>query len=197
MVREGARGRHVPQLLTLNRSFFTEHAGTLPTRLQPLVDEGYVWSCNYSGADPIPREIIRGVTKTDFKSVDEYIAAQPEYVQATLERVRSAIRKAVPEAQEVISYKMPTYTLNGARLLYFAVWKQHYAIYAATKQVVAAFHDELAPYEIDKGTIRFPLSDPVPVKLIGRIAKFRAKEVTERERAKASGPKKHTKNRQV
>ena len=127
--------------------------------------------------------------KTDFKSVDEYIASQPEAVRGILGRVRSAIRKAVPRAQEVISYKMPTYTLYGRRLLYFAVWKQHYSIYAATEQVVAAFQKELVSYEVDKGTIRFPLSEPVPVKLIGRIAKFRAKEVAERDKAKAAGPK--------
>lgn len=117
------------------------------------------------------------MAKTSFKSVDEYIALQPETVRDVLERVRAAIRKAVPAAEEAISYGMPTYRLNGDRLLYFAVWKKHYAIYAATKEVVAAFRDELAGYEIDKGTIRFPLSEPVPVKLIGRIAKFRAKEV--------------------
>jgi uncharacterized protein YdhG (YjbR/CyaY superfamily) len=117
------------------------------------------------------------------KSVDQYIAAQPEAIQATLGRLRGAIRKAVPEAQEVISYKMPTYTLHGDRLLYFAVWKQHCSIYAATKQVVAAFQDQLAPYKIDKGTIRFPLSEPVPVKLIERIAKFRAKEIAGRRKA--------------
>ena len=117
------------------------------------------------------------MAKTDFESVDEYIASQPEVVRGILGRVRSIIRKAVPEAREVMSYKMPTYILDGARLLYFAVWKQHYSIYGATGQVVAAFKDELAPYKIDKGTIRFPLSEPVPIKLIGRIAKYRAKEV--------------------
>ena len=132
------------------------------------------------------------MAKTDLKSVDEYIASQPEAVQGILGCVRNAIRKALPEAQEVISYRMPTYTLYGGRLLYFAVWKQHYSIYAATEQVVAAFRDELAPYDVDKGTIRFPLSEPVPVKLIGRIAKFRAKEVAEREKAKAA-----PKNRQA
>jgi uncharacterized protein YdhG (YjbR/CyaY superfamily) len=123
--------------------------------------------------------------KTDFKTVDEYIASQPEAVQGILSRVRSTIRKALPGSQEVISYRMPTYTLYGARLLYFAVWKQHYSIYAATEQVVAAFKDELAPYEVDKGTIRFPLCEPVPVKLIGRIAIFRAREVFEREKGNA------------
>ncbi len=131
------------------------------------------------------------MAKINFKSVDEYIASQPEAVQAILGRVRSIIRKAVPGAQEIISYKMPTYTLHGNRLLYFAVWKHHYSIYAATEQVLAAFQDELASYEVDKGTIRFPLSEPVPVKLIGRIAKFRAKEVAEREKAKAAAPKNH------
>ena len=129
------------------------------------------------------------MAKTDFKSVDEYIASQPAAVQGILGRVRSAIRKAVPGAREVISYKMPTYTLYGGRLLYFAVWKQHYSIYAATEQVIAAFQGELASYAVDKGTIRFPLSAPVPVKLIGRIAKFRAKEAAAREKAKAAAPK--------
>jgi len=84
---------------------------------------------------------------------------------------------------------MPTYTLHGCRLVYFAVWKQHCSIYAATEQVLATFQDELASYEIDKGTIRFPLSEPIPLKLIGRITKFRAKEVAKRERAKAPAPK--------
>jgi uncharacterized protein YdhG (YjbR/CyaY superfamily) len=66
-------------------------------------------------------------------------------------------------------------------MLYFAGWKQHYSLYPATDRVVATFKDELAPYEIRKGTIRFPLSQPVPVKLIARIAKFRAKEVGSRK----------------
>jgi uncharacterized protein YdhG (YjbR/CyaY superfamily) len=130
------------------------------------------------------------VANNDYKSVDEYISAQPEELRDALQRMRSTIRKAVPEAEEVISYKMPTYKLRGNRVLYFAGWKQHYALYAATDSVVAAFKNELAPYEIDKGTIRFPLSAPVPVKLIERIAKFRAKEVVEREEAKATARKK-------
>jgi len=130
------------------------------------------------------------VANNDYKSVDEYISAQPEELRDALKRMRSTIRKAVPEAEEVISYKMPTYKLRGNRVLYFAGWKQHYALYAATDSVVAAFKDELAPYEIDKGTIRFPLSAPVPVKLIERIARFRAKEVVEREEAKATARKK-------
>ncbi|MFI4987960.1 MAG: iron chaperone [Alphaproteobacteria bacterium] len=130
------------------------------------------------------------MAKTDFKSVDEYIASQPEAVQGVLERVRNSIRKAVPNAEEVISYKIPTYKLRGGPVIYFAGWKQHYSLYPATDHVVAAFKDDLAPYEVKKRTIRFLLSQPVPVKLIERIAKFRAKEVAEREKAKAAAPKK-------
>ena len=130
------------------------------------------------------------MAKTDFKSVDDYIASHPKAVQRVLKRVRSTIRKAVPGAEEVISYKMPAYKLHGRAVLYFAGWTQHYSLYPATDHVVAAFKDELAPYEVDKGTIRFPLSEPVPVKLIERIAKFRAKEVAEREKSKAAAPKK-------
>jgi len=130
------------------------------------------------------------MAKTDFKSVDEYIASQPEAVQRVLERVRNTIRKAVPGAEEVISYKIPTYKLRGRPVLYFAGWSQHYSLYPSTDHLVAAFKDELAPYKVSKGTIRFPLSEPVPVKLIEGIAKFRAKEVAEREKAKATAPKK-------
>lgn len=119
--------------------------------------------------------------KTGFQSVDEYIASQPEIVQGVIERVRSAIRKAVPEAVEAISYNIPTYKLPGGPVLYFAGWKQHFSLYSATATVVAAFKKDLAPYVVSKGTIRFPLAQPVPVKLIGRIAKFRAREVAERE----------------
>src|SRR5258706_12450160 len=121
------------------------------------------------------------MAKTEFKSVDEYIASQPEAVQRALERVRSAICKGVPGAQETISYQIPTYKLNGAPVLYFAGWKQHYSLYPASDHIVAAFKDDLAPYEVEKGTIRFPLSKPVPGKLIKRIAKCRPKEVPDRQ----------------
>ena len=120
--------------------------------------------------------------KIDFKSVDEYIAAQPEAVQDTLQLVRSTIRKAVSEAEETISYKIPTYKMSGGPVLYFAGWKHHYSMYPASQRMVSAFKEELAAYEVAKGTIRFPLSEPVPVKLIERIAKFRAEEVGGREK---------------
>jgi uncharacterized protein YdhG (YjbR/CyaY superfamily) len=130
------------------------------------------------------------MAKTDFKSIDEYLAAQPKAVQGILTRVRSTIRKAVPRAEEAISYKIPAYKLHGGVVLYFAGWNEHYSLYPATGRVVATFKDELASYKVSKGTIRFPLSEPVPVQLIGRIAKFRAKEVAERRKAKVAALKK-------
>lgn len=129
------------------------------------------------------------MAKTDFKSVDEYIAAQPEAVRGVLECVRSSIRKAMPTAQEVISYQIPAYKLKGGVVLWFAGWKRHYSLYPAGDRLVAAFRDELARYEVNKSTIRFPLSEPVPVKLIEGIAKFRAKEA-ESKKVSAAAPKK-------
>ena len=128
--------------------------------------------------------------KTNFNSVDDYIATHAEDVQAVLQRVRSTIRKALPGAEEAISYQIPAYTLHGSPVLYFAGWKQHYSLYPATHNVVEAFKGELARYEVSKGTIRFPLSEPVPVKLIQGIAKLRAKEAVERAKAKRTDSKK-------
>ena len=130
------------------------------------------------------------MAKTDFKSVDEYIATHPEKVQAVLRRVRGTIRKAVPSAEEVISYQIPTYKLQGSAVIYFAGWKEHYSLYPASERLVKTFKDELAPYKVSKGTIRFPLSEPVPVKLIEGVAKFRAKEAADRVKAKAAVKKK-------
>ena len=129
------------------------------------------------------------MAKTDFKSVKEYIASKPKDAQVSLKRVRDAIRKAVPDAEELISYQIPAYKLNGVPVLYFAGWKQHYSIYPATDALVAKFDDELARYERSKGTIRIPLSEPVPENLISRIAKFRAEQLTKREKGKGARKK--------
>src|SRR5215471_11292073 len=116
------------------------------------------------------------MAKIHFESVGEYIAAQPGPVKKVLRQVRSTIRKALPGAEEVISYNIPAYKLHDERVIYFAGWKQHFSLYPAGARLVAAFKKELAPYELRKGTIRFPLSEPVPTRLIMRIVKFRAKE---------------------
>jgi len=102
------------------------------------------------------------MAKIDFKSVDEYIVSQPEATQGVLKRVRSTIRKAVRGAEEVISYKIPTYKLHGRPVLYFAGWKQHYSLYPSTNPLVAAFKDELAPYEVSGKGSRRPRRTPSP-----------------------------------
>jgi uncharacterized protein YdhG (YjbR/CyaY superfamily) len=127
------------------------------------------------------------------RNIDEYIAGFPRSIQRVLERVRATIRKALPKAEEAISYRIPTYKLHGRYVIYFAGWKQHYSLYPANDGLVTAFKDELAPYEVNgKGTVRFPLTEPVPVKLIAGIAKFRAKEVAEREKAKPAARKRRS-----
>ena len=118
------------------------------------------------------------------------MASQPAAVQRIPQRVRSGIREALPVAEEAISYQIPTYKLEGRAVLYFDGWKQHYSLYPASDELVAAFGGELEKYRASKGTLRFPLSVPVPVKLIERIARYRLKEMGERKRAKAAPPKK-------
>jgi uncharacterized protein YdhG (YjbR/CyaY superfamily) len=126
------------------------------------------------------------LAKTAFRSVNEYIASKPKDVRVLLERVRGAIRTAVPAAEEAIAYQMPVYTLDGVPVLYFAAWKHHYSLYPAGDALVAAFRDELARYQRTRGTIRFPLSEPVPVPLIERIASFRAEQLTKRDKGKGA-----------
>ena len=125
-----------------------------------------------------------------FTSVDRYIAAQPRAQRAALERVRSTIRKAVPGDEEAISYGIPAYKRHGRPVLYFAAWKEHYSLYPSNDRIVAAFREKLARYKLSKGTIRFPLSEPVPVRLIAGIARLRAKQVDELEKIRAAAQRK-------
>jgi uncharacterized protein YdhG (YjbR/CyaY superfamily) len=127
------------------------------------------------------------MAKIAFKTIDDYIDAQRDASKPVLHRIRSILRKALPAAEEVISYGIPAYKLHGRVVLYFAGWKEHYSLYPAGDRLVTEFKDELSPYKISKGTIRFSLSEPVRAKLIERIAKFRANEVTQREQSKVAG----------
>ncbi len=124
------------------------------------------------------------MTKAKFGSVDEYIAAQPESARSTLGRVRSTIRKALPGADETISYNIPAYKSHGAVVIYFAAWKRHFSLYPASAKLIRFFKKDLAVGAVNKSTIRFSLAEPVPARLIGRIAKFRVKEQAERAAAK-------------
>lgn len=116
-----------------------------------------------------------------FTTVDEYITSLPREVQAKMKQVRKAVQAAVPDAEECISYNMPAYRLGpaGYAFVSFAAYKQHWSLFGATEAVSKAFGNELAPYEgSGRGTLRFPLDEPVPVELVRRIAEFRASHVT-------------------
>jgi uncharacterized protein YdhG (YjbR/CyaY superfamily) len=116
-------------------------------------------------------------------TIDEYIAGFPREVQKILKKIRATIRKAAPAAAEKISYQIPTFTLNGKYLIYFAAWKKHVALYPAPRGH-EKFKDELAAYEGGKGTVKFPLDRPIPFGLISRIVKFKVKENLERAKTK-------------
>ena len=116
-------------------------------------------------------------TKTP-KDIDEYIASFPKDVQKILKKVRSTIRQAAPEAEEAISYQIPTFRLNG-NLIHFAAYKNHIGVYPAPR-AVAAFKKELERYGSSKATIKFPLDEPIPYDLITRLVEFRVKEASKK-----------------
>lgn len=117
-------------------------------------------------------------------TVDAYIAKQTAGTQAVLTRVRRLIRKRLPGAEETISYQIPAYRLDGQAVVYFAGWKQHWSLYPVTEEVRAALGSTLAPYKVSKGTLRFPLADPVPTKLVERIVAELARTAERRLQAK-------------
>lgn len=109
------------------------------------------------------------------KTIDEYIAAFPEDVQKVLEQIRATIAKAAPGAEETISYAIPTFTLNKTYLVYFAAFRNHIGFYAAPTGH-EAFKKELSAYKVGKGSVQFPLDQPMPLDLITRIVKFKVSE---------------------
>jgi uncharacterized protein YdhG (YjbR/CyaY superfamily) len=117
------------------------------------------------------------------ENIDEYIAGFPKDVQTILEKVRMTIRKAAPDAEETISYQIPTFTLKGRYLIYFAAYKKHIGIYPAPIGD-AEFEQEMSVYGSGKGTVKFPLDKPIPFDLIRKIVKFRIKENLARAAAK-------------
>ena len=124
------------------------------------------------------------MNKTPPKNMDEYISLFPTDVQTILEKIRLTIKKAAPTAQETINYQMPTFTLHG-NLVHFAAFKNHIGFYP-TPSGIENFKKELSVYEGAKGSVRFPLAKPIPYALIGKIVKFRVKEVMQKAEAKSS-----------
>jgi uncharacterized protein YdhG (YjbR/CyaY superfamily) len=118
------------------------------------------------------------------KTIDEYIAGFPPDVQAILQKIRLTIRKAAPGAEEAIKYQMPTFTLNG-NLVHFAAFKNHIGFYPVPSGI-EKFKKELAAYQQGKGSVQFPLDQPIPYDLISKIVKFRVKESAAKAGAKAT-----------
>lgn len=109
-----------------------------------------------------------------YLTIDEYIALFPKNVQTILKQVRKTIKAAAPTAEEKISYQMPTFFLNG-NLVHFAAFKEHIGFYP-TPSGIEKFKKELSVYKGAKGSVQFPLDEPMPLDLISRIVKFRVEE---------------------
>ncbi|WP_276502054.1 iron chaperone [Terrimonas pollutisoli] len=111
-----------------------------------------------------------------FKTVQEYIAALPAATKGLMKDIRQTIRQIAPTAEEVISYNMPAFKLDGKGLICYAAWKEHISLYPRTRLMEAAIK-ELVNYEGAKGTIKFPLTQPMPFDMIRKIIKFRMQEI--------------------
>ncbi|HYL19124.1 MAG TPA: DUF1801 domain-containing protein [Burkholderiales bacterium] len=114
--------------------------------------------------------------------IDEYIAAFSSEIQEKLEAIRTTIRKAAPRAEEKISYQMPTFALHG-NLVHFAAFAKHIGFYPSPAGI-EAFKKELAAYETGKGSVQFPLDQPIPHALLSRIVKFRVQQNLQKAEAK-------------
>ena len=121
------------------------------------------------------------------ENVDEFIASHPKDVQLILTKIRATIKKAAPEAEEVISYRMPAYKFHGM-LLYFSAFKNHIGFYPMASGI-ANFKKELSVYKGARGSVQFPLDKPIPYTLIKEIVKFRVKENIEKAEAKSKKKK--------
>ena len=122
-------------------------------------------------------------SKPKFTTMDAYIASVPKEIQDILEKIRQTIRKAAPGAVEAISYQIPTFKLNGKNLVHFAAWKDHIGFYA-TPSGNAAFTKELSRYKVAKGSIQFPLEEPIPYDLVTKMVLFRVKETQLKKKRK-------------
>lgn len=109
-------------------------------------------------------------------TVSEYIADAPPDARRALKQLRKAIKGAAPGITERISYRIPTFDLDGLYLLYIAAFKEHVSVYPVTSGMVAAHGRQIEPYRSGKGTLRFPLDEPLPLRLIEKLARVRVRE---------------------
>lgn len=122
--------------------------------------------------------------KNKFETVEQYFASFPEETRSDLEQIRQAIRSAVPEAEEALSYQLPAFKHHGM-LIYYSAYKDHYSIsFPPPFKIFEVFKNELEPYEMSKTTVQFPKDKPLPLELIGELAKYRARENEESAKKK-------------
>ena len=119
-----------------------------------------------------------------FGSVEEYFESVSDKAKPLLQQMRNAIKEAAPEAQEVISYNMPAFKLNGV-LVYYAAWKNHVALYPASA-FNSDFADDLSAYKHSKGTLQFPIEEGIPIDLVKKIVLYRVHENQEKAQKKAN-----------
>jgi uncharacterized protein YdhG (YjbR/CyaY superfamily) len=113
------------------------------------------------------------MAKAKSQTIDEYISAFPKEIAEKLEQIRQLIREVAPDAEETISYDMPTFNLNGSYLIYFGGWKKHIALYPVSVQLAETLKEELSGYKGTKGSVHFPLDKPLPLDLIRKIVVLR------------------------
>lgn len=119
---------------------------------------------------------LKALTLKKQTAIDKYIESFPKEVQLILQRIKSTINKSAPYAEERISYNIPTFVINGKPLVHFAAFKKHIGFFP-TPSAVLAFKDKLAGYKTSKGTVQFPLDEPIPYKLIEEIVKYRVRDI--------------------
>ena len=119
---------------------------------------------------------------SEAKNIDEYISTYPKQVQEILEKLRATIQKAAPDAVEAISYLIPTFKLNG-NLVHFAAYKKHIGFYPGAGGI-KAFQDELAIYKSAKGSVQFPIDQPLPYDIVEKIVKFRVEQNLKKQQLK-------------
>ena len=120
--------------------------------------------------------------RKQFNTIDEYIANFPEEIQSILQELRQTIKESAPQAQEAISYQMPTFKLNG-NLVYFGAFKNHIGFFP-TSSAIVAFGEELSEYKTSKGTIRFSFDKPIPFDLVRKIVEYRVNENLQKKKKK-------------
>jgi uncharacterized protein YdhG (YjbR/CyaY superfamily) len=126
------------------------------------------------------------MAKRQLDAVDAYISRQPKASQTVLKRVRHVIRRALPGAEEALRYQIPTFRLDGRAVVYFAGWKQHWSLYPVTAAVREAVGAALEAYPSAKGTLRFPLSEPVPTRLVEQIVRALARAAETRGKTRTA-----------